>query len=93
MRDQLEDGLFRLLHADQQSDELASHAGSAATAFCPFLAHSAHNSPDEPAERLERVDDADGVVAAQVVDALREQPVQVRPSAAGVGGQGFRANL
>ena len=72
--------------------KLATHP-RAATAFCPFFADSIHDGPDEAAERLERVDDADGVVAAQVVDALREQPVQIRPSAAGVGGEGFCANL
>ena len=49
--------------------------------------------PDQPAERLEGVDDADVVVVAQVVDALCEQPVQVRPRAAGVGGEGLCANL
>ena len=74
--------------------KLATHPRAAAASLGPLLAaDGAHDSPDEAAERLERVDDADGVVAAQVVHALREQPVQIRPSAAGVGGQGFCADL
>ena len=70
--------------------ELSAHAGPNSTALGALLAtDGVHDCPDEPAKRLESVDDSDGVVAAQVVHALGEQAVQVRPRAARVGRQGL----